>query len=419
MKLNKFLKTALNITFVIFILLLSTSVVSALNVGELKNQIDDLQSQLDKLNADKKSLQDGAARAKNAQSNAYSAIESLNSQVEQSKNEVEIVNLEIQKSQTELELTKQNIIKAENDIKKLDEDIIKLQVEQKARLNNIYYNTRVKNNTETETLIPTQIDRYITKTAYQKQLKVKGDQVFVDLNDKKEKRENEYTEIEKQKLEQEKLDFALRDQKDYLEKLKVQLSSSIAEQKNYAVVLGQTIQNNTEKSKELESQAAELKQRVNQLQQELFAAVNSVPANGVWVNKGDFIGFQGDTGYSTGPHLHFFLSKNGSGLLDPCNYLPSGVNGNCNYGNGEIQWPMTEVNWSRGYNYPDWGHGAIDIYAWSETEIYAAHEGYLIRGKEKCYSWFPICKDGGANYVIICQNKNCTSGFKTGYWHLK
>lgn len=41
---------------------------------------------------------------------------------------------------------------------------------------------------------------------------------------------------------------------------------------------------------------------------------------GQWVNQGTQIGFVGNTGYSTGPHLHFSVYKNGK-LIDPLTVL--------------------------------------------------------------------------------------------------
>ncbi|MDO9444331.1 MAG: M23 family metallopeptidase [Dehalococcoidia bacterium] len=54
----------------------------------------------------------------------------------------------------------------------------------------------------------------------------------------------------------------------------------------------------------------------------LYAHMGDVyVASGQWVGAGEIIGTSGNTGYSTGPHLHFEIRKNGR-YQDPLGYLP-------------------------------------------------------------------------------------------------
>ena len=55
--------------------------------------------------------------------------------------------------------------------------------------------------------------------------------------------------------------------------------------------------------------------------QTLYAHMSKIIATeGQYVNQGTRIGLVGSTGYSTGPHLHFTVYKNGQ-LIDPMSVL--------------------------------------------------------------------------------------------------
>ena len=54
----------------------------------------------------------------------------------------------------------------------------------------------------------------------------------------------------------------------------------------------------------------------------LYAHLSQVNVKrGMSVKKGDIIGYSGNTGYSTNPHLHYEVIRNGN-HVDPRDYLP-------------------------------------------------------------------------------------------------
>ena len=91
------------------------------------------------------------------------------------------------------------------------------------------------------------------------------------------------------------------------------------------------------------------------------------------VRRGDVIAFQGNTGCSTGSHLHFGLYINGR-AVDPMPYLNS----------GQLGWPEDNPTISQGFGANYWwymqnfgmpGHNGIDMYKYYGSPIYAAESG--------------------------------------------
>ncbi|HSX41190.1 MAG TPA: peptidoglycan DD-metalloendopeptidase family protein [Candidatus Saccharimonadales bacterium] len=120
---------------------------------------------------------------------------------------------------------------------------------------------------------------------------------------------------------------------------------------------------------------------------------------GDYVNSGDLIGFEGTSGCSTGPHLHFEVQVGGS-PVNPHNYM------------GRLRWPLDDgfdvaqefgpANWSAPYSF----HTGIDLTAYFGAPVYAAASGVV--------SFSGYDGSGFGEHVQI----NHGSGLSTIYGHL-
>lgn len=384
----------------------------ALTVQELKIQISNIEKDIANIANDKKVLNQEITKSQAEKGEVSNEINNYQFNIRKNELEVADLKLKIQENEKSSEVLVIEIDSINNEIinKSLMYNNLKESV--KNRLSDIYVNNVILTNSKSKN---DSRENYV-KRYFQNVIRVEDDQkadnaykLRTELNEKEKELNIKKEDLSNHKKELIDKQVNLKSSISYLESQKQNKQSYI----NYIEMqLGQKkIEVNS-----LSQKSIELSSRISEVQKKIFELSKPISTGIVKkVKRGDYIGYQGDTGWSTGPHLHFFVSYNGGYALDPCKYLKSGIVAECS-GNGSLSWPMiSDVNWSRGFFN---GHPAIDIYKFNNAEIYAAHDGYAYKGKETCQSWYPICKAGGANYVIICESENCLTGWKTGYWHL-
>lgn len=396
--------------------------------GTLQEELDALEKELSQIQSEKKDLQ-SQIDAKQYTVAGYSAqLSALYGEVLVFQKEIEELELKIKELELNVQILEQEIEKTKKEIEKNEKVVKILEDESERRISNNYMNFRLySGETSNDNLFNLDdINSYFKDSQYKEIIQSNTNDMLVELARLKEELRLSKEEFDDQLVQVKKDREILDIQRDELDKKQAEIEVKIAAY--YAQI--NAVQKDIDIAKQgvavFEQQEAETRAQAELVRQQIFNNFRPISA-GQWVLAGTMIGKQGSTGYSTGPHLHFSLKVNNI-AQDPCAFLPSGgpVSG-CGWGN-QLQWPI------RGTVYYTSGFGNRCFY-WNgqtncsfhdgadfagqpwNTPIYAAHNGYLYKGYD---CWFKNMgmDDDCALYAIVCENSDCGTGYKSGYWHL-
>lgn len=233
---------------------------------------------------------------------------------------------------------------------------------------------------------------FLTKQKYAEVIRGRDLQLLAKLESLK----NEYT-IHKTELEDKK-----RKEESLKAELETKTASLASQQSSKQYILGVTKSNDQEYQRLLA-----------QVQSEIAAISRALGDGGVRlgrVNRGDVIAFQGNSGCSTGTHVHFGLYIGGR-AVDPKPYLDSGA----------LRWPENNPTVTQWFGANYWwywnnfsmpGHNGIDMTAGWGAPIYAAREGTAYLATDSAPCWLT----GTLGKGIVIHHDN---GWKTIYWHIQ
>lgn len=383
-------------------------------IREIEGEKGDLQSEID----NNQYLIDG-----------FSAEASkLFSEAQVIQKDIDKLELEIKELELNITILNQKIDEKREEIKQSEESIENLESESEQRVEDNYKSFKINGNAEVDSTnifsSGENINDFFRDSKYVEIIQEDANAILQEVSRLKKELEAKRAELGEQLDTVEFDKDQIEVKRDDLDKKQSEIEVKMAAYYSDISNIQAFIDLNQNAINQLSQEEAEARQRAAEVEQAIFNSFNP-PSGGTYVTAGTPIGTQGCTGFCTGPHLHFRLQINGGASLNPCAYLKSGgpVSG-CGWGN-TIDWPVRGTTYftspfgMRGGYF----HDAIDLV--TETGvIYAAHDGYIHYGIDYCssYPWllgvFP-CNGGGANYAIICENSNCNSGIKTGYWHLQ
>jgi len=224
-------------------------------------------------------------------------------------------------------------------------------------------------------------------------------------------------------MESTKASFAFQkdifvDKKREEEELKKQIEAEKANLEIYNSNLERQKKDKQTLLKKTENDESKYQSLLAQVKSELAAlqlAIDLPAGEGEEIDKGDVLGFMGNTGCSSGPHVHFGYVDNGK-AKDPLPYLNE----------GKLKWPVDNYAITQyfGENFSFYmnnfgipGHDALDIISttqWSGAPVKAAKDGILYYAQDDMV-YCPWLNGSLGKGAIIDHG----DGERTIYWHLQ
>lgn len=417
-------KSKMVVAFVLSVIMLTSplGLISSVNAESLEEQLAAIEQELEYIRGLQNQLEDDILNQAQLQNRYYGEIGKLRAEKEELQLKLTELDLQIKELELSIEQLEELIVTKEAELAENEALLLEMETQTDKRINEGYMDFRTHRQNRVDIFNVSDPNTYFKDSQYREIIQAKSNKIIEELAELKIQLNRDREDLREKQVQVKRDRATVEEKQTQLQKAEADLKKKI-ESYDDAIYQAQVNISNSQYNLEVYSdQESKRMAEAERIRQELFNQVNSIP-NGKYVVAGTQIGNQGSTGWSTGPHLHFIVKKNGS-YKNPCKFLTykvsSSTEGSCGWGSG-LQWPLSGNFYytsryygggsdSRCFGGSCHSHPAIDIAhtIWN-APVYAAHDGWLYKGVDQY----------GALYIIICQDKNnCSNGLQTGYWHL-
>lgn len=360
-----------------------------------------------------------------------SKAKTLANEIETMNNQINLTQLQIHNSIAKIAKTEKDIVKLADNIEDIKGRLTKLEgsIDYQKKVLDARLRARYKIQESSPIIVlfgSSTIDQLVHKAEYLQIMELQDNKMLVEMDKTKSAYNKQQDIFQEKKSESEQLKANLEAEKRNLDAYR----ATLEDQKEEKNALLKRTQNDEAKYQNL------LEEAQRELEQITGAVSVLKNQDGKKVKKGDVIGIQGNTGYSSGEHLHFGVYRYSSfeqidgwnwyysNYINPSSVLKSkkvywdtGCEspGYKTVGNGSWSWPVDSPTVSQGFGHTCWSdryyggkdHPAYDMYSSYGAPVRAVEDGeaYFCRN----------CLGDGGNGVFIFHDDK----YMTVYWHLR
>lgn len=342
-------------------------------LNELNQQINQINSQLIAKRQEKKTLQN--------------EIAIFDAQIQQIELQIQATEAEIAKIQKEIDNTIARIKEAENELERQKEIL-------KENLRILYEEGQIS---AVEVVASSDnFSEFMNRTEYLKSIQDKVSETIDKINQLKAELDAKRKELETKKTEQVTLKNQQEGQRQGLAAQRTAKNSLLAYTKGEEAAYQKNLKELQASYQIIQSQIASFINKGN------FVSQGTV-------KKGSIIGYEGNSGYSSGPHLHFEVRTTSGQKLNPLGFLGS-----------SMIWPMNNYVITQGFGentelYGPGGHPGVDLAGPYGEPVKAVADGDIIFSGGSAANTYPNGPLSYGKYVIINHN----NGYLTLYAHLQ
>lgn len=263
------------------------------------------EEQAQRIGSEKEGIQDSIDTEKYEQLSLYQQIAYINNLITSTELQIVDAEIAIEMNTLEINILGREIIKAQNTIDTLTQEINLLETTIKKRTQSSYKLTFVS---PLEVLLDSNdFEGLLRRMKYLIEAKKQDRKLYYDMSDTRETLAEEQRLLEENRNEIQTKRNEGETQRTELAEAKKSLDSQRAQQQ---ILLAESIR----REAEYEASLGQLQAQENQANMAIAQIIMRMYeegqlGNGTAVSVGDYIGFQGHTGYAYGSHLHFSMNS--------------------------------------------------------------------------------------------------------------